>query len=76
MKNNNKLTFEQLQRMFPQATVRTFRNGSVKQLHWQDGKRENSITFFPKSQVSEMKRASFGMNDVQWIGNFRFSSTF
>lgn len=55
----------------PQAEIRL--NG--KQLYWKDGTRENSITFFEDSELEKMKEYAFGMNDVVFAGNIRFSST-
>ena len=55
----------------PQAEIRL--NG--KQLHWKDGTRENSITFFEDSELENVKKMVFGCNDIVLIGNLRFSST-
>lgn len=48
-----------------------------KQLYWKDEEtgRENSITFFEDHELPEMKKMAFGMNDVVFAGNIRFSST-
>ncbi len=55
----------------PQAEIRL----DGKQLYWRDGTRENSITFFEDHELPEMKKIAFGMNDVVFAGNIRFSST-
>ena len=57
----------------PQAEIR--HKGT--QLFWVDYEsgRENSITFFEDHELPEMKKMAWGMNDVFFSGNLRFSST-
>lgn len=63
-----------LSEMHPNATRKDLGEGVI-QLHWAEGNRENSITFFPSSHLNDAQRLAFGANDIQFLGNFRFSST-
>jgi hypothetical protein len=62
------------QKQIPEAEIRL--NGL--QLHWMDGERENSITFFPDKQDLDNAKMAAGSGmerEVVFVGNFRFSST-
>lgn len=63
-----------LRAMFPQAEVRQI--GRARQLWWIDGKFETSISEFTNPiDMKQIKKMAFGMNDVQFLGNFRFTRT-
>ena len=61
--------------MFPKAEVRHLGN-RARQVWWMDGNFECSISeFISPIDMKQIKKAAFGMNDVQFLGNFRFART-
>lgn len=61
--------------MNPQAEV--LLNGD--QLYWEteNGKRQHSITVYHnETDLEDAKKRAFGMNDVVFLENYRFTSTY
>jgi hypothetical protein len=69
------LELRHFQNMYPDAEIHL----EGKQLYWEteNGHRQHSITYYDNTRdYRAAKRTAFGMNEVKFLGNYRFASTY
>ena len=74
--STNGLTFEMIKAMRPDARELTL--GRAKAIRWTENGHDCSISDFSEVSAAEfsgIKEMAFGMNDVQFVGRFRFART-